>query len=203
MEWTGKIVEFPHSYNDFDYFSDHGCCLKLRLSLSLAAHVRHIFDTVCAAWFDGQYIPIFDTSPRWLAYNLWILHAVLLPFFLFLQKINVSHIEKHLRWWNLQSTIKRFQGRLCGLIFVLWMCFSILESSSFVQMVRCSNGILTSIHWWHTTLKTFTCTQSSSAIGRCAWHYRSGLVMGIHYYANSETIGYTSKRRYPQLREMK
>jgi len=70
-------------------------------------------------------------------------------------------------------------------------------------MVGCGNVILSSVHWWLTTLKTFLCIESRSPIALCANHQNRHLEKGIHCCGSWETIGYTSKTWYLRLREMR
>jgi len=74
------------------------------------------------------------------------------------------------------------------------MRFSTLESLCFVRMIRCHNVILSSVHGWLTTLKTFTWTESSSPIEPWAKQQNCHLENGIHHHGNQECIGHTSKR---------
>jgi len=70
-----------------------------------------------------------------------------------------------------------------------------------MQSVGCGNVILSSVYAWLTTLKTFTCTQSSSPITLFASHWTLGSVKGIHYCGNWEIIIYIIRRWYFRLSE--
>jgi len=83
------------------------------------------------------------------------------------------------------------------------MRFSTLERIWFVQIVRCGNVILSSVHGWLTALKSVTCTQSSSPIALFVKHQNHCLEKVMHCLGNWETIGYTTKRWSLWLREMR
>jgi len=70
------------------------------------------------------------------------------------------------------------------LIFLHLDALSTLYSLCFVRMVGCGNVILSSVHEWLTTLKTFTCTQSSSPIALSTKHRNCHLEKGIHRHGN-------------------
>jgi len=108
VEWTGTLVEFCHSYDDFDRFFSYCGGLELRFSLYSAVQTRHILQTIRATRRDGQYIWVSETSTRRLDQSLQILQASLLPFFLFLRNITLKDMEKQLPWGNNKSTIERF-----------------------------------------------------------------------------------------------
>ena len=50
------LVEFRHSYDDFDHFNRYGGRLELKLSLYSAIRTRHILQTILATRRNGQYI---------------------------------------------------------------------------------------------------------------------------------------------------
>jgi len=108
VEWTGTLVEFRHSYNDFDRFISNGGRLELRLFLCSAAQTRHILQTIRATRRNGQYIWVSGTSTRRLDQSLQILQASLLPFCPFLRNITFKDMEEQLLWRNNKSTIERF-----------------------------------------------------------------------------------------------
>ena len=93
--------------------------------------------------------------------------------------------------------------QVSSLLFFLSMCFSTLESLCFVQTVRCSNVILSSVHRRLTTSKTFTCIQSTSPIALYVKHRNRCVGKGNHHSGNWETIGYTSNSWYSWHREMR
>jgi len=104
VEWTGMLVEFRHSYDDFDCFNSYGGRSELWLSLQ----TRHILQTIRARRRNGQYIWVSETSTRRLDQSLQILQALLLPFFPFLRSIILKDMERKLLWSNNKSTIERF-----------------------------------------------------------------------------------------------
>jgi len=203
VEWTGTLVEFRHSKDDFDLIISYGGSLEQRLSLYSAVQTRHILQTILAAGRNTQYIWVLETSTRRLDQSLQILQASWLPFFQFLRNIILKDMEKQLPWRNNKYTIERFYGRSSTLFFVLSMCFSTQQSLCFVRTVGCGNVILSSVHGWLTTLKTFTCIQSRSPIALHVNHRNRRLEKGIHRCGNWETIGYTPKKWYSRLREMR
>jgi len=93
VEWTGALVEFRHSYNDFERFICYGGRLELRLSLDSAVQTRHILQTIWATRRNGQYIWFLETSTRRLDQSLQILQATLLPFCPFLRNIRWTDME--------------------------------------------------------------------------------------------------------------
>jgi len=203
VEWTGMLVEFRQSYDDFDCFISYGGRLEPRMSLYSAVQTRHNLETTRETRRNGEYIWVLETSTWQLDQSLQILQASLLPFIPFLRNITLKNMEKQLPWGNRKSTIKRFQWRSSSLFVGLLMPFSTLESLCFVWTVGCGNVILSSVHGRLTTSKTFTCIQSSSPIALCAKHRNRRLDNGIHRLGNWETIGYTPKNRYSRLREMR
>jgi len=108
VEWTGTLVEFLHSYDDFDRFISYGGRLELRLSLYSAVQTRHILQPIRATRRNAQYIWVSETSTRRLDRSLQILQTSLLPIFLFLRNITLKNIEKQLPWRNHKSRIERF-----------------------------------------------------------------------------------------------
>jgi len=108
VEWTGMLVEFLDSYDDFDHFISYGGRLEQLLSLYSAVQTRHILQTIRATRRNGQYIWVSETSTRRLDQSLQILQASLLPFFPSLRNITLKDMEKRLPWRNNKSTIKRF-----------------------------------------------------------------------------------------------
>jgi len=203
VEWTGRLLEFRHSYDDFDRFFSFSSRLELQLSLDLAVQSRHILQTIRATRRNGQYIWVLETSTPRLDQILQILQASLLPFFPFLRIITLKNMEKQRPWKNNKSTIERLLEGSLRLFFVPSTCFSSLECLWLVRMVGCSDVILSSVHARLTTSKTFTCIQSSSPIALCAKHLNCHLEKGIHPRDDWETIGYTSKRWYSRVREMR
>jgi len=90
-----------------------------------------------------------------------------------------------------------------SLFCVLLTLISTLESLCFARIVRCATVILSYVHGQQTTSKTFTWTRSSSPVAQCVKHRNRHLEMRIHRGGNGETIGYTSKRWYSWLGEMR
>jgi len=107
-ELTGTLVEFRHSYDDFDCFISYGSRLELRLFLFSAVQTRHTLQTIGATRRNGQYIRVSETSTRRLNQNLQILEASLLRIFPFLRNMTLKDMEKQLPWRNNKSTIERF-----------------------------------------------------------------------------------------------
>ena len=180
VEWTCRLVEFHHNYNDFDCFISYGSRLELWLSLGWAVQTRHISQTIQATRINGQYIWVSEPSTWWFDHILWLLKPSFVPFFLFLRNITLKVTEKQPLWRNNKSIIGRLWGRSLNIFFVLWMCFSTIEMSWFVRMVWCSNVIPWSVHGGLTTSNTLTCTQSSNPIARCAKHQNTRFDKGIY-----------------------
>jgi hypothetical protein len=109
-----------------------------------------------------------ESSTRQLALSLPILQASSWPFFPFVRNISLQDLEQHLPWRNNRAAFRRVEGSSSSILFIRLTRFWILESLCFVRMVRCGNGILTSVHGRLTTSKTFTCIQSSNHITWCA-----------------------------------
>ena len=107
-EWTGTLVEFRHSKNDFHRFISYGGRLEQRLSLYSAVQTRHILQTICATRRNGQYIWVSETSTWRLDQSLRIFQSFWLAFFPFLRNITMKDMEKQLPWRNNKSTIERF-----------------------------------------------------------------------------------------------
>jgi hypothetical protein len=203
VEWIGTLVEFRHSYDDFDHFISYVGRSEVRMCLHSAVQTRQILQTIRAIRRNGQYIWVLETSTRRLDQSLQILQASLLPFFPFLRNITLKNMQKQLPWRNNKSTIERFSDRSSSLFFVLSTRCSTLKSLCFVQMVGCGNVMLSSVHEWLTTWKTITSSQSSSPIALRAKHRNCCLEKWIHCRGNLETIGYTSKKWYLRHREMR
>jgi len=108
VEWTGTLVEFHHSYDDFNHFNSYGGRLELWLSLYLAVLTIHIVQSIQATRRNGQYISVSESSTRRPDQRLWILETSLLPFFPFLRNITLKDMEKRLLWRNNKCTIERF-----------------------------------------------------------------------------------------------
>jgi len=64
VEYTGKLVEVRHSYDDFDRFSSYGGLLQPLLSLDLAVQTRHILQTIQVTRMNGTYNGVLETSTR-------------------------------------------------------------------------------------------------------------------------------------------
>jgi len=123
VEWTGTLVEFRHTYNEFDCFHSYSGRFELQLSLYYAVQFRHILQTILATRRTGHYIWVSETSTQQLDNSLPILQVSLLPLFLFLRNIIFKDMEKQLPWKNNKSTIERFEGRSSSLFFVLSTSF--------------------------------------------------------------------------------
>jgi len=203
VEWTGTLVEFHHSYDDIDRFDGYSGRLELWLSQYSAVQTRRILQTIRVTRWKGQYYRVSETSTWQLNQSLWILQALVLPFFLFLRNITVKNMEKQLSWRNNKSTIERFEEWSLTWFLALSMHFSTLESLCFVPTVGCGIGILSSVHVRLATSKTFTWTRSSIPIALCAVHQNRRLERGIHHCGDWETIGNTSERWHSWLREMR
>jgi len=108
VEWTGMLVEFCDSYDDFDRF--HSCHGRLERPSSayLAGRTRHIIYTIRATRRNGQYLLLSEISTRQLDQSLRILQVSLLPFFPILRNITLNDMYKQLPWRNNKSTIERF-----------------------------------------------------------------------------------------------
>ena len=184
VESTCMLVEFCHSYDDFDCFNAYGRLLELWLSLYSAVQTRHVLQNVWMTRRNGLYVWVPESSTRQLDQNLWILPACLLPFFPFLRDTTLMDMEKQLSWRNFKSTIERFGGRSWSLFLVLWTLFSTQKSLCFVRTVVCSNVILSSVHGQLTTSKTFTCVQSTSPIALWAKLRNNHPKKGIHFRRN-------------------
>ena len=89
VEWTGMLVEFRHSYDDFDHFNRYGGRLELKLSLYSAIRTRHILQTILATRRNGQYIWVSETSTQQLDQSLRIVPASLLSLFQLFRTITV------------------------------------------------------------------------------------------------------------------
>jgi len=74
------LLEFRHSYNDFDRFTSYSGHLELRMSHYSAVQTSHILQTIRATRRNGQYIWVSETLTRRLDQSLLILQASLLPF---------------------------------------------------------------------------------------------------------------------------
>jgi len=80
VEWTGTLVEFHQSYNDFNHFNSCSGRLELWLCPYSAFQTRHISQTIRVARRNGQYMWVLETSIRQLDQLIWIMQASLLPF---------------------------------------------------------------------------------------------------------------------------
>jgi len=87
VEWTGTLVQFGSSYDGCDCLHSYSGHLGLRLYLYSTVQTRHILNTIWATRRNCQYIGILETPPWRLDQILWILHASLLPLFLFFQNL--------------------------------------------------------------------------------------------------------------------
>jgi len=108
LEWTGTLVEFLHSYADFDHINSYGSHLELRLDCYSAVQSWHVSHTIRSTRRIGQYISVLETWTWQFDQSLRILQASLLPFFLFLWNITLNDMEKQLTWRNNKSIIRRF-----------------------------------------------------------------------------------------------
>jgi hypothetical protein len=61
VEWTGRLVEFRYSYDDFDRSNSYGGRLERWFSLYSAVQTRHILQTIRATTRNGQYIWVLVT----------------------------------------------------------------------------------------------------------------------------------------------
>ena len=169
------IVQLCYSYNDFDPFNSYFRHLELSLSLFTAIQTSHILQTIQVTRRNVEYISYLETSNWHLDQSHCILQAFSFPLFLFLPNITVKYMHKHLAWRIHKSRMERFYGRTSRLFFALSTHSSILESLCFVWTVAYSISIMSSVHGWLTTSKTFTCTKSRSNIGLCVKHGNSHL----------------------------
>jgi len=119
VEWTGMLVEFRHSYDDFDHFNSYGGRLELQLSLYSAVQTRHILQTIRATRRNGQYIRISETLTQRLDQSLQIFQVSLLPFFPFVRNITLTDMEKRLPWKKQNIHNRDVLRNVLQLIFLL------------------------------------------------------------------------------------
>jgi len=95
VEWTGGLVGYHHSYNDFDYWNRYGGRLELRFSIYLAFQTRHMLHTIRARRRIGQYISVSETLTWQLDQSLQIIQASLLLLFPLVRNMTLKDMENH------------------------------------------------------------------------------------------------------------
>jgi len=108
VEWTGTVVEFRNSYNNFDCFNSYDGRWELRKSLHLSVQTRHILLTITVTRRNGQYTWVSETSTCRLDRRLRILQPCLFPLFPLLRNSTLLEMETQLLWRNYKSTMERF-----------------------------------------------------------------------------------------------
>jgi len=86
---NGMIVEFRHTYYDFEPFNSYGGRLDHWSSLYLTVQTSHILQTLQVTRRNGLYISDLQTSTWELDQSLQTLQASLLPFFQLLRNITL------------------------------------------------------------------------------------------------------------------
>jgi len=59
--WTGMLVEFHHSYNDFECLNSYSSHLELQLSVYSAVQTRHNIPTIRTTWNNALYSSGLET----------------------------------------------------------------------------------------------------------------------------------------------
>ena len=95
VECTWMLVEFYHTYHDFDYYNRYSCLLEVQLSLYLAVQTRHIWQSIQVTRRNSQNIWLCERSTRWLDQSHRILQASLLPFVPSLQNLRLNNNKKY------------------------------------------------------------------------------------------------------------
>lgn len=188
MDWTCTLVEFWHSYDDFDRFIRYDTHCELQLGIYSAVQTGHMLQTISLTRRNGQHYSVLKTSTWWLDKSLLNLEASFITVFLFLQNITLKDIVINPCQRKNISMIRMFWGMLLSIYVILLQYCSWLECSGFVRTVRCGNFILISVQGWLTTSKAFTWTQLSALIAQCVKYWTCHLVKGVNHCGNWETI---------------
>jgi len=143
-EWTGTLVEYHDSYDDFDHFNSYGCRLELWLSLAWAVQMRHTLQTIWTTGWNDQYIRVSETSTWRLDQTLRAIEASMFLFFSFLRNIFLNNMEKQLSWRKNKATIKTVWGWSSSMVFILATHFLTPENWWYLWNARCCNVILPS-----------------------------------------------------------
>jgi len=108
VEYTGTLVKFRHTYNDFASLSSYNARFMLWLSFHFAFQTSHILEAILGTRRNSQDISASETLTPWLDQSLWILEASLSPFFPFLQNITTNDLKNQLPCRNNKCTIRMF-----------------------------------------------------------------------------------------------
>jgi len=105
--WTGTLVKFCQSSDDFDRMNSYGSCLELQVSLYLAVQTRHILQTIWAMRRNDLHISVLQTSTLWFDQSLRTLQASWLPICPLLRNVTLKDMEEQVPWRNDKSKTGR------------------------------------------------------------------------------------------------